>query len=62
MLTDAVPIRGVPGGAYELHLEVKDLATGLKASAAKRFMMIYGFDQLSPTMADSSAFTDTDAR
>lgn len=61
VLTDAVPIKGVPGGTYELHIEVKDLATGLKTSSAKRFMMIYGFEQLSPTMADSTAFTESDA-
>ncbi|MBK7090461.1 MAG: GWxTD domain-containing protein [bacterium] len=61
VLTDAVPVKGVPGGAYELHLEIKDLATGLKTSAAKRFMMIYGFEQLSPTMSDSAAFTQNDA-
>lgn len=62
VLTDAVPVKGIPGGAYELHIEIKDLATGLKASAAKKFMMIYGFEQLAPTMADSSAFTDRDAQ
>ncbi len=62
VLTDAVPVKGIPGGAYELRIEVKDLATGLKSAAAKRFMVIYGFQQLSPTMADSSAFTETDAQ
>ncbi|MGB5107899.1 MAG: GWxTD domain-containing protein [Candidatus Zixiibacteriota bacterium] len=61
VLTDAVPIRGVPGGSYELRVEVSDLTTGLKATSSKRFMMIYGFDQLSPTMADSSGFTTNDA-
>ena len=61
VLSDAVPIRGVPGGSYELRVEIEDLATGLKATSAKRFMMIYGFDQLSPTMSDSSQFSAEDA-
>jgi GWxTD domain-containing protein len=61
VLTDAVPVSGIPGGAYELRVTVHDLASGLRASSTKKFMMIYGFEQLSPTMSDSSNFTESDA-
>ncbi len=61
VLTDAVPVTGIPGGAYELHVEIQDIATGIKASTMKKFMLIYGFEQLSPTMSDSNSFTEADA-
>lgn len=61
VISDAVPINGIPGGLYELQINIEDKDTGAKTKASKRFRVIYDFEQLSPTMADSTAFTESDA-
>ncbi|TFH65772.1 MAG: GWxTD domain-containing protein [Candidatus Zixiibacteriota bacterium] len=62
VITQALPVRGLPGGSYELNVRVEDLATGRKVVTTKKFMLIYAFDQLTPTMTSPDSLTIDDAK
>jgi len=62
VISQAVSLVGLPGGRYRLDVQVRDEATGQKASTHKSFMLIYAFDQLSPTMTSANLFSEEDAR
>jgi GWxTD domain-containing protein len=62
VITEALPIKGLPGGNYELNVRVEDIATGRKVVSTKKFMLIYAFDQLSPTMTSADSLTVDDAK
>lgn len=61
VITKGLPSRGLPGGNYELSVRVEDIATGRKVTSSKKFTLIYGFDQLTPTMASPDSFSVDDA-
>ncbi len=58
---DQLSISGLPGGSFDLNIQVEDLANNQKSSTSKRFMIIFNFDQLAPTMVDAEVFTEKDA-
>ena len=62
VITEALPVKGLPGGSYELNVRVEDIATGRKVVSTKKFMLIYAFDQLTPTMTNSDTLTVDDAK
>jgi GWxTD domain-containing protein len=62
VITEALPVRGLPGGSYELNVRVEDIATGRKVASTKKFMLIYAFDQLAPTMTSADSLTEGDAK
>ncbi len=62
VITEALPVMGLPGGNYELNVRVEDIVTGRKVSTSKKFMLIYAFDQLAPTMTRTDSLTDDDAK
>ncbi len=62
VITEGLPIRGLPGGSYELSVDVKDIATGRTTTAKKRVLLIYAFNQLTPTMSSPDSFSIDDAK
>ena len=62
VITEALPVKGLPGGSYELNVRVEDIATGRKVASTKKFMLIYAFDQLTPTMTNPDSLTVDDAK
>jgi GWxTD domain-containing protein len=62
VITEALPVKGLPGGSYELNVRVEDIATGRKVVSTKKFMLIYAFDQLTPTMTSPDSLTVDDAK
>jgi GWxTD domain-containing protein len=62
VVSQALPVKGLPGGSYELNLKITDNVTGRKVVATKKFMLIYGFNQLTPTMTNPDSFTVEDAQ
>jgi GWxTD domain-containing protein len=61
IISQALLLKSLPGGNYQLSLKVSDPATGRKATSNKKFMLIYGFNQLSPSMSTADVFSDSDA-
>jgi GWxTD domain-containing protein len=62
VVTEALPVKGLPGGSYELNVRVEDIATGRKVASTKNFMLIYAFDQLTPTMSSPDSLSTDDAK
>lgn len=62
VITHALPVKGLPGGNYELNVRVEDIATGRKVTSTKKFMLIYAFDQLTPNMTNPDSLTVEDAK
>ncbi|MCX6830841.1 MAG: GWxTD domain-containing protein [candidate division Zixibacteria bacterium] len=62
VITEALPVKGLPGGSYELNVRVADIATGRKVVSTKKFMLIYAFDQLTPTMTSPDSLSIDDAK
>lgn len=62
VITQGLPIKGLPGGNYQLNVRVEDLTTGRKVVSSKGFTLIYAFNQLSPTMVNPDSFTVEDAK
>ncbi|MCK4857571.1 MAG: GWxTD domain-containing protein [candidate division Zixibacteria bacterium] len=61
-ICEGVSLAGLPGGQYLLKVIVKDKASGRKASVQKPLTLVYGFDQLTPSMTDPDVFTEEDAK
>jgi GWxTD domain-containing protein len=62
VVTEGLPLKGLPGGTYDLSVRIEDIATGRKVTASKKFMLIYVFNQLTPTMSNPDSFSVNDAK